>query len=92
VQLPPALLQWTGNTPLNRSIRLYATNLGYELDEVSYGRTQPRCARGWLRWVLFPLNADSLFYAPVTRSDPIASVWFLAALPHAASAEEDCGI
>jgi hypothetical protein len=32
---PFALVSWTGNTPLNRSLRLFATNLGYELDDQS---------------------------------------------------------
>lgn len=34
-QAPYALISWTGNTPLNRSIRLFSTNLGYELDDHS---------------------------------------------------------
>lgn len=33
VELPAALVQWTGNIELNRSVRIYARQLGYVLDE-----------------------------------------------------------
>jgi hypothetical protein len=40
-EAPCALFAWTGNTPLNRSVRLYASRLGYSLDETTLKRIDP---------------------------------------------------